>query len=165
MWTSDIIYLATGQGWLYLCAIRDGCSRRVLGWTVEEHLRTDLVEAALRRAVTLRGELPGQSSSTPTRPRHPVHLRADRQHLPRRARAALHRQHRGVLGNVAAESVWSTLKSECYNRRSWPTKAEARLAVGAWIGNRYNRRRRHSANGMISPVQFEKLHIQAAQAA
>ena len=43
--------------WLYLCAIRDGCSRRVVGWAIEDHLRTDLVEAALRRAVTLRGEL------------------------------------------------------------------------------------------------------------
>jgi len=58
VWTSDITYLATDQGWLYLCAIRDGCSRRVVGWAIEDHVRTDLVEDALRQAVTLRGRLP-----------------------------------------------------------------------------------------------------------
>lgn len=52
--------------------------------------------------------------------------------------------------NAAAESFWSTLKTEFYNRRSWPTKAEARLAVGRWIEERYNRRRRHSALTMMT---------------
>lgn len=63
------------------------------------------------------------------------------------------------------ESLWSTLKTEFHNRRCWPTKAEASLAVGAWIEGRYNRLRRHSAIGMISPVRFEELHTQTAQAA
>ena len=66
VWTSDITYLATGEGWLYLCAIRDGCSRRVVGWAIEDHLRTDLVEAALRQASRCAESCPRKSSSTPT---------------------------------------------------------------------------------------------------
>ena len=57
VWTSDITYLRTGQGWLYLCAVRDGCSRRVIGWAIDEHMHTDLVESALSMAVAMRGEL------------------------------------------------------------------------------------------------------------
>ncbi|MGV7406103.1 IS3 family transposase, partial [Mycobacterium kansasii] len=60
VWTSDITYLRTGQGWLYLCAVRDGCSRRVIGWAIDDYLTTDLVQAALEMAVVLRGELAEQ---------------------------------------------------------------------------------------------------------
>ena len=57
MWTSDITYLRTRQGWLYLCAVRNGCSRRVIGWAIDEHMRADLVESALAMAVVMRGQL------------------------------------------------------------------------------------------------------------
>lgn len=60
VWISDITYLRTNEGWLYLCAVRDGCSRRVLGWALDSVQNTDLVERALRMARTLRGQIPGQ---------------------------------------------------------------------------------------------------------
>lgn len=58
VWTSDLTYLRTGAGWLYLCAVRDGCSRRVIGWAIAEHMHTDLVEAAPTMAVAVRGQRP-----------------------------------------------------------------------------------------------------------
>ena len=67
--------------------------------------------------------------------------------------------------NAAAGVIFATLKTEFYYRRHWPTKAGAKHAVGAWIEDRYNRRRRHSSIGMISPVRFEQLHNQTVQAA
>jgi putative transposase len=164
VWTSDITYLPTEEGWLYLCAVRDGCSRRVLGWAVEDHMRTDLVESALSMALTMRGRLPGQ-----------VIFHADRGtqytsgQLARFARRHDVAQSVGRTGvcwdNAQAESFWSTMKSEFYNRYAWPSKKAARLAVGDWIERIYNRRRRHSKIGMITPVEFEHRHHQTAQAA
>jgi transposase InsO family protein len=164
VWTSDITYLRTREGWLYLCAVRDGCSRRVIGWAIDEHMHTDLVQAAVAMAVVLRGELAEQ-----------VVLHADRGCQYTSAQLArFAREHNLVRSvgrtavcwdNAQAESFWATLKVEFYDRYLWPTKAAARLAVGDWIERIYNRRRRHSALGMISPVDFEDRHTQTAQAA
>ena len=158
VWTSDITYLATGQGWLYLCAVRDGCSRRVIGWAIADHLRADLVDRALSMAYVLRGYLPEQ-----------VIFHADRGCQYTSALIADLCADLGLLrsvgrtgvcwDNAATESFWSTLKTEFYNRRDWPTKAEARIEVGRWIEERFNRRRRHSSIGMMTPVQYEQ-HLQ-----
>ena len=164
VWTSDITYLATGEGWLYLCAVRDGHSRRVLGYAFSDSLHTDLVEEALRRAVTFRdGDTAG------------VILHADRgcqytsEQLDRAARDLNVRLSVGRTGvcwdNAQQESFWSTLKTEYYHRHVFATRAAAVLGVSAWIENVYNRRRRHSALGMISPVAFERRTTTAAQAA
>ncbi|ETZ69055.1 integrase core domain protein [Mycobacterium sp. MAC_011194_8550] len=157
-------YLRTGQGWLYLCAVRDGCSRRVIGWAIDEHLRTDLVESALSMAVALRGELAEQ-----------VIFHADRgcQYTSAQLARFAHRHNMarsvGRTGvcwdNAAAESFWATLKVEFYDRHLWPSRATAKIAVGDWIERVYNRRRRHSALGMISPVDYENRFTQTAQAA
>ncbi len=164
VWTSDITYLGTGEGWLYLCAVRDGCSRRVIGWAVDEHMHTDLVQAALTMAVAMRGDLAEQ-----------VILHADRGCQYTSAQLArFAREHNLVRSvgrtavcwdNAQAESFWATLKVEFYDRYLWPTKAAAKVAVGDWIERVYNRRRRHSAIAMISPVDFEHRLTQTAQAA
>jgi putative transposase len=155
VWTSDITYLDTHEGWLFLCAVRDGCSRRVLGWHIADNLRTDLVEAALRMAVTMRGQLPDR-----------VIFHADRGCQYTSTQLAAVTAELGLSpsvgrtgvcwDNACTESLWSTLKTEYYDRHHWATKAEAKQGVGAWIEDRYNRRRRHSSIGMVSPVQFEQ---------
>jgi len=164
VWTSDITYLRTGEGWLYLCAVRDGCSRRVIGWAIDEHLRADLVTSAVAMAVALRGGLVDTVTLHADRgcqyTSGQLARFADRHNLVRSVGRT------GVCwDNAAAESFWATLKVEFYDRYLWPTRAAAKLAVGDWIERVYNRRRRHSALGMISPVEYENRSTQTAQAA
>jgi putative transposase len=161
VWTSAITYLATGQGWLYLCAVRDGHSRRVIGYAFSDSLHTDVVESALRRAVTFRGvDTTG------------VIFHADRgcqytsAHLARVADDLAVRLSVGRTGicydNAQIESFWSTLKTEHYDRHEFATHADAIHSVSSWIETVYNRRRRHSALGMTTPVAFEHRTPKAA---
>jgi putative transposase len=157
VWVGDITYLRTWQGWLYLATVIDAHSRRVIGWAIAEHMRTDLVEQALQMAITLRGELPAH-----------VVFHADRGTQYASAQITAFAAANGITrsmgrtgvcwDNAIAESFFATLKTEFYYRHVWPTKARARLEVGAWIEDRYNRRRRHSAIGQLSPVNFEMQH-------
>ena len=157
VWIGDISYLRTWEGWLYLATVIDAHSRRVIGWAIADHMRTDLVEDALKMAIVLRGERPTK-----------VVFHADRgtqyasdQITQFAAQNGITRSmgRTGVCwDNAMAESFFATLKTEFYYRRVWPTKAGAAHAVGAWIEDRYNRRRRHSSIGQISPVEFELQH-------
>ncbi|RRR19167.1 IS3 family transposase [Brachybacterium paraconglomeratum] len=162
IWTSDITYLRTGEGWLYLAAVRDGHSRRVLGWAMDECQDASLVDRALRMAHTLRGTVP-----------EGLVFHADRgvqytsQMLFETCEELEVLQSMGRTGvcwdNAMAESFWATLKTEFYDRRSWPTRAEARREVARWIEIVYNRRRLHSSLDYTSPVAFENAidHDQA----
>jgi putative transposase len=157
VWVGDITYLRTWEGWLYLATVIDAHSRRVIGWAIDEHMRADLVEQALQMAITLRGQLPAK-----------VVFHADRGTQYASAQITTFATVNGITrsmgrtgvcwDNAMAESFFATLKTEFYHRRVWPTRARAKIEVGAWIEDRYNRRRRHSALGQISPVQFELQH-------
>ena len=154
IWVGDITYLRTWEGWLYLATVIDACSRRVIGWAIADHMRTDLVQDALQMAITLRGELPAT-----------VVFHTDRGTQYASAQITTWAANNGITrsmgytgicwDNAMAESFFATLKTEVYYRRVWPTKARAVREVGAWIEDRYNRRRRHTSLGQISPVDFE----------
>ena len=164
VWIGDITYLRTWEGWLYLATVIDAHSRRVIGWAIADHMRTDLVQDALQMAIVLRGERPAT-----------VVFHADRgtqyasDQITRFAATNGITRSMGRTGvcwdNAMAESFFATLKTEFYYRRVWPTKAGAAQAVGAWIEDRYNRRRRHSALGQISPVSYELQHCNDTAAA
>ena len=178
VWTSDITYLRTDAGWLYLCAVRDGCSRRVIGYAFSPSLHTDIVETALRRAVTFRDGLqqaPDHKNAKDDDEDTRVIFHADRgtQYTSRQlAEAAQELGVRLSVGrtgvcwdNAQQESFWSTLKTEFYDRHHFTTHAAAAHAVSSWIEDVYNRRRRHSALGMTNPVAFEHRLATAAEAA
>jgi len=154
VWSSDITYLSCGEGDMFLCAIRDEHSRRVLGWAVEDHMRTELVTAAVDRAVFTRGR----------------HVRGVVLHSDRGAQFTSHdmaaaaaghglRRSMGATGicwdNAGAESLWSTFKHEYYYRHTFATKAELVAAVDNWMIF-YNHHRRHSSIGMRSPITYER---------
>lgn len=154
VWTSDITYLTCGEGDMYLCAIKDEHSKRVLGWSVAEHMRTELVTDALEQAVRARG---GQCVGTI------MHSDRGSQYTATVFERACERfglrRSMGATGicwdNAGAESLWSTFKHEYYYRHTFVTMAELVAAVDTWM-NFYNTLRRHSVIGMLSPVGYEK---------
>ncbi|PKW18719.1 IS3 family transposase [Saccharopolyspora spinosa] len=163
VWLTDITYLTCGEGDMYLCAIRDGHSRRVLGHVVADHIDADMVCQAIDAAVACRGR-----SVVGTV------LHSDRGGeftaiLTEKACAA-HRlkRSRGETGicwdNSPAESFWSSFKHEHYYRHVYTTKAELVAAVDNWIAW-YNNKRRHSAIRMLSPVRYEQSLTGTAKAA
>lgn len=160
-WFSDITYLHTGEGWAYLCVVRDGNTRRVLGRTVGESLHTDLVEDTLRQAIALRGLLPRK-----------VIFHADRGTQYTSAQLANAAAELGVLrsmgrtgvcwDNAAAESFWSIFKNEYYHRHAFATIADARRGAYTWIDGWYNAHRRHSAIRYLSPLEYERRQLTLA---
>ena len=158
-WVADITYVPTWAGFLYLAVVLDVYSRRIVGWAMAPHLKTDLVRAALNMAIT------------PRRPQTLIH-HADRgcQYTAlafgQRCQQLGVRPSRGAVGsaydNAMAESFFATLECERIDRRTYRTHTEARLDRLQYIEGWYNPHRRHSALGNRSPVAYEQIRSEAA---
>ena len=159
LWVADLTYVRTRAGFLYLAVVLDAWSRRVVGWSMASHLRTELVLDALNMALWQR------------RPRGVVHHSDQGSQYTSiafgaRCKEAGVRPSTGSVGdaydNALCESFFATLECELLDRRSFRSHAEARMAIFEFVEAFYNRRRRHSALGYQSPVAFEVNQGQTA---
>lgn len=163
-WVADITYIWTLQGWMYLAVIIDLFSRRVVGWSMADHMRTELVLDALRAALGSRTPHPGGLV---------FHSDRGSQYAAGDYRAALvdagiaSSMSRGAncWDNAVAESFFSTLKTELVHNVIFMTTASAKTTIAEWIGIFYNGKRRHSSIGYISPVECERRYDETLTAA
>jgi len=153
VWTADITYIWTVAGWVYLAALMDLCSRKIVGWCIGQSLETNLVREALKQALLVRRPAPGllhhsdrgcQYASSAYRA-----LLQGSQLRPSMSAAG------NCYDNAAMESFHSLLQKNVLNRRRWRTRAELRYEVIHWIEHTYNRQRRQRALGKLTPVEFE----------
>lgn len=153
LWIADITYLRTWEGWLYLAAVQDAYSRRIVGWAMADHMRHELVVDALTMAISRRRPGPGLIHHSDQGGQY-VSLGFGQAC----AKAGIARS-MGSTGvcwdNAVAETFFATLKKELVHRRSWPTRRELIGEVFEYIEAFYNRQRRHSTLGYLSPVAYE----------
>jgi transposase InsO family protein len=154
VWQTDITYLRTDEGWLYLVVVLDAFSRRILGWAFSLTLETDFVIAALMMAIHRRGRCPEGIVIHSDRGVQFASARFREQLACHRFIASMSRRG-NCYDNAKAEAFFSTLKIELVYRVAFASRAAAKAAVFEWIEAFYNLRRRHSSLGNISPVDFE----------
>lgn len=160
LWVADITYIPTWAGFLYLAVVLDAFSRRIVGWSMANDLRAQLVVDAMNMALTQR------------RPTSVIHHSDQGSQYTSvafglRCKEAGVRPSMGSVGdaydNAMCESFFATLECELLDRRKFPTKAEARMAVFSFIEGWYNPGRRHSALGYKSPIEYERIAAAGSQ--
>ncbi len=153
-WVSDITYLATGQGWLYLAVVMDLASRRIVGWSMSDRITADLVCQALKSAYWARKPAKGLIMHSDRGTQYASHtyrrLLKDFGMLQSMSRKA------NCWDNAAMESFFKTLKVERVDQLRYVTRAYARLDIIDWIEGFYNRERMHSSIGYQSPIDAER---------
>jgi putative transposase len=153
LWIADMTYLRTWEGWLYLAAVQDAFSRRIVGWSMNDHMRAELVVDALQMAVVRRRPDPGLIHHSDQGSQY-VSLGFGQ--ACNKAGISRSMGSTGVCwDNAVAETFFATLKKEMVYRRTWPTRSELGTEVFEYIEAFYNRRRRHSTLGYLSPADYE----------
>jgi len=153
VWVSDITYVATQQGWVYLAGVMDLWSRKIVGWAAADHLKSSLVKEALKQAVASRAPSPGLLSHSD---RGVQYASGEYRQMLEKISSVPSMSAAGCCyDNAAMESFWSTLKTEWLQDQNFRTQQEAELAIFDYIETFYNPRRLHSALGYQSPVDFE----------
>src|SRR5262249_37302158 len=166
LWLTDLTERPTAEGRLYCAAVMDAYSRLIVGWSIAEHMRTELVTDALGMAI-IRRQPDKQTNETRT----VLHSDHGSQYTSwafgQRLRAAGLLPSMGTVGdcydNAMMESFWSTMQLELLDTKAWSTRDELANAIFEWIECWYNPNRRHSSIGMHSPVTFETLRNRSDQ--
>ncbi len=160
---ADITYVRSREGFVYLAFILDACSRKVVGWSMATHLRSELVIDALQMAIARRKPAPGLVHHSDRGVQYTSlsfgKSLEDEGLVPSMGRVG------SAYDNALAESFVATLKTELIYRASWPTRQTARTAIFEYIEGFYNTRRRHSALGHLSPAEFEEDRLEEECAA
>ena len=155
LWLTDITEHTTGEGKVYMCAIKDAFSGRIVGYSIDSRMKSRLVVRAIENAVAMRGNVAGCI----------VHSDRGSQFRSRKVLRVLARH--GLVGsmgrvgaagdNAAMESFFALLQKNVLDRRRWATRAELRIAIVTWIERTYHRRRRQVRLGRLTPVEFETI--------
>ena len=158
-WLTDITEHSTGEGKLYLCAIKDVCSGRIVGYSMQERMTSDLAVAALTSAVARRGGASvvagcvlHSDRGSQFRSRKFVHALAAHELVGSMGRVA------AAGDNAAMESFFALLQKNVLNTRRWKTRELLRIAIITWIERTYHRRRRQRSLGRLTPIEFETIY-------
>jgi putative transposase len=162
-WVADITYVPTREGWLYVAAVEDLFSRRVVGWSMGATMTSRLVVDALEMALRRRPRLTGSSSAglVAHSDRGSQYASEHYQRVLAQERIVCSMSRRGnCWDNAPMESFFASLKKELVHHEDYATREQARASIFEYIEAFYNRVRRHSSRGYVSPDEFERAHNQ-----
>jgi len=153
-WLADITYIPTGEGWLFLAAILDLCSRKIVGWAMRDHMRTKLPLAALMMAIQRQRPQPGLIHHSDRGSQYASHDYSDA--LAKAGMVQSMSRKGNCWDNAPMESFFHTLKTELVHHRNYATREDAKRDLFLYIEGFYNHQRIHSALGYLTPDQMEK---------